>query len=183
MNHLEQNTSYRSTLMRKKRKEERGSGRGFTKRIKEELDAKYPNHNNVSTQNLRDNAVRFRLEMNEPNTTNEIQQEIVDQNHNINNTNAAKTNNEWANELKLELLKSDREERSKGREFLKQMKERWDEKYPGLPVTTHYLRDKAARISKDKALLNLLEVQDQSEALNNANHATAIPGHEDQLRQ
>ena len=63
------------------------------------------------------------------------------------------------------------------------MKERWDEKYPGLPVTTHYLRDKAARISKDKALLNLLEVQDQSEALNNANHATAIPGHEDQLRQ
>ena len=136
----------------------------------------------MSTQNLRDNAVRFRLEMNEANTTNEIQQEIVDQNHNINNKNAAKTNNEWTNEFKLELLKTDREERSKGREFLKQMKERWDEKYPGLPVTTQYLRDKAARISKDKELLNLLEVQDQSETVNNANHATAIPGHEDQLR-
>ena len=57
----------------------------------------------MSTQNLRYNAVRFRLEMNEPNTTNEIQQEMVDQNSNTNNANAAKTNNELTNEMKLEL--------------------------------------------------------------------------------
>ena len=135
----------------------------------------------MSTQNLRDNAVRFRLEMKEPNTISEIQQEMVDENRNTNNASAAKTNNEWTNEMKLELLKIDREERSKGRGFMKQMKERWDEKYPGLPVIAQCLRDNAARISKDKALLNLLEVQDQSETVNNANHVTAIPGYEDQI--
>ena len=63
---------------------------------------------------------------------------------------------------------------------MKQMKERWDEKYPGLPVIAQCLRDNAARISKDKVLLNLLEVQDQSETVNNANVAATIPGHEDQ---
>ena len=59
---------------------------------------------------------------------------------------------------------------------MKQMKESWDEKYPGLPVSAKCLRDNAARISKDKALLNLLEVQEQKETVNNANHAAAIPG-------
>ena len=78
----------------------------------------------MSAQNLRDNAGRFRLEMNEPNTTNEIQQEMVDQNRDTNNANAAKTNNKWTNEMKLELLKTDREERSKGRGFMKRMKVR-----------------------------------------------------------
>ena len=78
----------------------------------------------MSKQNLRDNAGRFRLEMNEPNTTNEIQQKMVDQNRNTNNANAAKTNNEWTNEMKLGLLKIDREKRSKGRRFMKRMKER-----------------------------------------------------------
>ena len=92
--------------------------------------------------------------MNEPNTTNEIHQKMVGQNRNTKNANAAKTSNKWTNEMKLELLKIDREERSKGRGFMKRMKERWDEKYPGLPVTAQCLRDNTARISKDKALLN-----------------------------
>ena len=142
------------------------------KRIKENWDAKYLNRNNMSTQNLRDNAARFRMETNGPNTTNEIQQEVVEQNCKTNNANAAKTNNEQPNEMKLELLKINREERSKGRGFMKRMKERWDEKYPGLLVTEQCLRDNAERISKDKALLNLLEVQDQSETVNNVNHAS-----------
>ena len=86
--------------------------------------------------------------MNEPNTTYEIQQEMVDQNSNTNNANTAKTNSEWTNEMKLELFKIDREERSKARGFMERMKERWDEKYPGLPVTVRCLRDIAARISK-----------------------------------
>ena len=106
---------------------------------------------------------------------------MVHRNRNTNNANAAKTNKEWANKMELELLKIDREERSKARGFMKRMKEKRDEKYPGLPVTAQCLRDNAARISKDKALLNLLEVQDQSERVNNANHAAALPGHEDQI--
>ena len=174
-------TDEEKELLVKTDEEERDRGRGFMKSIKENEDAKYPNRNYVSTQNLRDNAVRFRMEMNEPNTTNEIQQEMVDQNRNTNNGNAAKTNNEWTNEMKLELLKIDREERSKRRGFMKQMKERWDKKNPCSPVTAQCLRDNAARISKDKALLNLLEVQDQSETVNNANHPAVIPGHEDQI--
>ena len=82
----------------KRDKEERGRGRGFRKHIKEKCDAKYRNRNDVSTQNLRDNAVRFRLKMSETSTTREIQQEMVDQNRNTNNKNAAKTNKEWTNE-------------------------------------------------------------------------------------
>ena len=34
---------------------------------------------------------------------------------------------------------------------------------------------------KEKGLFNLLEVQDHSETVNNANHAAAIPGHENQI--
>ena len=64
------------------------------------MDAKKSNRNNVSIQNLRDNAVRFRMEMNEPSTTNEIQQKILNQNRKTNNANAAKTDNEWTNEMK-----------------------------------------------------------------------------------
>ena len=79
-------------------KEERGRGRGFRKHIKEKWDAKYRNRKDVSTQKLRDNAVRFRLEMSELSTTSEIEQEMVDQNRNTNNKNAAKTNKEWTNE-------------------------------------------------------------------------------------
>ena len=100
---------------------------------------------------------------------------MVEQKRNTNNANAAKTNSEWTNERRK------KEERSKGRGFMKRMKETWDEKYPGLPVTAQCLRDNAARISKDKALLNLLEVQDQSETVNNENHVAAIPGHKDQI--
>ena len=162
-------------------KQKRDRGRGFMKRIKEKWDVKYLNRNNVSTLNLRDNAVRLKMEMNKPNTTNEIQQKMVDQNHNRNNANAGKTNNERTNEMKLELLKIDREEISKGRGIMKRMEEKWDEKYPELPVTAQCLRDNATRISKDKALLNLLEVLDQSETLSNANHPAAIPGHEGKI--
>ena len=52
--------------------------------------------------------------------------------------------------MKLELLKINREEKSKGREFMKRMKERWDEKYPGLLVTAQCLRDNAERSVRTK---------------------------------
>ena len=126
-------------------KQESDKGRGFMNRIKEKQDAKQPNRNNMSTQYLRNDAVGFRLEMNEPNTTKEIQQEMMDQNLNTNNANPAKTNNKWTNEMKLELLKIDREKRSKWRGFMKRMKERWNEKYSGLPVTVQCLRDKRCK--------------------------------------
>ena len=97
-------------------KEQKATGRGFRKRFKEKLDAKYPSCNAASTQNLRDNAMRFRLEMKEPNKTSEIQQEMVDQIRNTNNAIAANTNKEWANEMKLELLKIDRKKKNRPKE-------------------------------------------------------------------
>ena len=48
-------------------------------RIKEKWDTKYPNRNNVSTQNLRDNTVRFQLEMVDQNrnTYNSMQLKLI----------------------------------------------------------------------------------------------------------
>ena len=83
------------------------------------------------------------------------------------------TNNEWTNEMKLELLKIDRKKQKQ------RIYETNEGKYGKNEVQC--LRDSPARISKNKALLNQLEVQNQSETVNNANHEAAIPGLEDQI--
>ena len=41
-------------------KEERATGRGFMKRVKKRWDQKYPEYQQASWQNLRDNAARFK---------------------------------------------------------------------------------------------------------------------------
>ena len=67
---------------------------------------------------------------------------------------------EWTNEMKFNLLRIEDQERSKGRGFMKRMKEAWDLIYDDKPVSAQCLRDNAARIRKDKALMNLIEVRD-----------------------
>ena len=49
--------------------------------------------------------------------------------------------------MKVELL---REERGKGRVFVKRMKEAWDIIHNDKPVTAECLRDNAARFNKDR---------------------------------
>ena len=36
----------------------------------------------------------------------------------------------WTNKMKIDVVIMDKEERAKGRGFLKRVKERWDQKYP-----------------------------------------------------
>ena len=37
---------------------------------------------------------------------------------------------EWTTEMKIDLVTIDKEERARGRGFMKRVKERWDQKYP-----------------------------------------------------
>ena len=62
--------------------------------------------------------------------------------------------------MNINLLRIGDQERSKGRGFMKRMKEGWDSIYDDKPVSAQCLRDNAARIRKDKALMNLIEVRD-----------------------
>ena len=104
--------------------EERQRGKGFMRRVKQRWDTEYP-MNPRTTQNLTDNAKRFKKEgFGRPdNNQNEVNvQPQVD-----NNT---KTSLEWTTEMKITLVILDQEERTKGRGFMKRVKERWDTKYP-----------------------------------------------------
>ena len=136
----------------KTEEEERQKGRVFMERLKRRWDEQYPEKRNVSKQNLRDNAVGFKKGVN-------IDQE----------TNEGKTNNviervgnvECTNEMNINLLRIEDQERSKGRGSMKRMKEAWDLIYDDKPLSAQCLRDNAARIRKDKQLMNLIEVRDE----------------------
>ena len=39
----------------------------------------------------------------------------------------------WTTEMKIDTVIIDKEERAKGRGFMKRVKERWDQKYPEYP--------------------------------------------------
>ena len=135
----------------KAEEEERQKGRGFMERLKRRWDEQYPDKSNVSKQNLRDNAVRFKMEVN-------IDQEINQ--GETNNVIKRAGNGEWTNEMKINLLRIEDPEKSKGRGFMKRMKEAWNLIYDDKPVSAQCLRDNAARIRKDKELMNLIEVRD-----------------------
>ena len=88
--------------------EERSRGTGFMMSLKRRWDQKYPEKNNVSKQNLRDNAVRFKKELaimeTRVETENEGEQEIT-----INNGSSR-----WTNEMKVNLLMIEERERKRG---------------------------------------------------------------------
>ena len=125
-------------------REERQKGRGFMERIKNRWNEQYPDKTGISKQNLTDNARRFK-------------REIGDE-RNENNTLTDKAN--WTLEMKVDLIKIDKEERQKGRGFMKRIKEEWDKRYKNSPLTTQCLRDNAARFKMDKDLMNLIEVRE-----------------------
>jgi hypothetical protein len=56
--------------------------------------------------------------------------------------------------MKINLLRIEEQERSRGRGFMKRMKEAWDSIYEDKPVSALCLRDNAARFRKDKAVAN-----------------------------
>ena len=74
-----------------------------------------------------------------------------------------RTRRRWTTEEKVELVKIDIEERSKGLYFMERIKERWDEKYPQVNISKQSLRDNAFRFKKDKAIMNLILVKENRE--------------------
>ena len=60
---------------------------------------------------------------------------------------------------KIDVVAMGKEERAKGRGFMKRVKERWDPKYPEYQQASwHKLRDNAARFKKEPELMKLILV-------------------------
>ena len=97
-------------------------------------------------QNLVDNARRFEKEILRPGGDANIQ---------------AQKNIDWTAEMKIKLLKIDNEERSKGRGFMKRVKERWD--FEQASVSMHNLRNNASRFQKEPEIRNLILVRNRNE--------------------
>ena len=62
-------------------------------------------------------------------------------------------------EMKVNLVKIDREERKKGKGFMQRIKEVWDDRCKDKPLTAQCQRDNAARFEKDETLMNLIKVR------------------------
>ena len=66
-------------------------------------------------------------------------------------------NTEWNTEMKISLIIIDEEERHKGREFMKRVKEKWDAKHPEhATASIQKLRENALRFKKDHEIMNLM---------------------------
>ena len=128
--------------------EERSKSTGFMLRLKLRWDEQYPEKNRVSKQNLRDNAARFKkeLEMNVGSEKAQIESEV---DTTLNNT------HKWTTEMKVNLLKIEERERNRGRRFMKRMKEAWDGIYKNSIMSPQTLRYNAVRFRKGNSLINL----------------------------
>ena len=91
-------------------------------RLKRRWDEQYPEKNRVSKQNLKNNAARFKKEL-EINVGNENTYIEIEEDTILNNT------NKRTSEMKVNLLKIEERERNQGRRFMKRMKEAWDDIY------------------------------------------------------
>ena len=80
--------------------EERSKSTGFMLRLKLRWDEQYPEKNRVSNQNLRDNAARFKKEL-EMNVGSEKAQIESEEDTTLNNT------HKWTTEMKVNLLKNE----------------------------------------------------------------------------
>ena len=58
-------------------------------------------------------------------------------------------NREWTEEEKCKLVETDRQERNRGKNFMKRVKARWYAEYPISRRTTQNLIDNARRLKKD----------------------------------
>ena len=112
----------------------------------------------MAAQNLVDNAKSFKKEgYGNIGEQNEL---IVEQ---TTPENDSKQLN-WTTEMKIDVVTIDKEERTKGRGFMKRLKERWDQKYPEYQhASWQKLRDNAARFKKEPELINLILVQKSKE--------------------
>ena len=102
-----------------------------------------------TVQNLVDNARRFEKEGLGPGGGANIQ---------------AQKNINWITEMKIKLVKIDDEEGSRGKGFIKRVKERWDLEFlEQASVSMHNLRNIASRFQKEQKTRNLILVKNRNE--------------------
>ena len=136
----------------------RRRGKNFMKRIKTRWDAKFPDSKRTA-QNLIDNAKRLRKE----GWGNQLEQE-EEAEQVMNEVSENRKQLEWTTEMKINLVVMDNEERSKGRGFMKRVKERWDQRYPEYSSASwQKLRDNSARFKKEPDVMNLILVRQREE--------------------
>ena len=168
-NHVDDNTvhnmSNRKWTDEQKRRiveideEERKRGRNFMRRIKARWEAEYPESRRTG-QNLIDNTKRFKKE----GWGRNIEVNGEDNNQVIIEVAQEQRQLEWSTEMKVKLVMVDKEERAKGRGFMKRVKERWDMEYPDYQdASWQKLRDNAARFKKEKEVTNLILVRQREE--------------------
>ena len=135
-------------------RQESRRGKNFMKRMKARCDTEYPTSRRT-TQNLIDNARKFKKERSgrraEPENRDETE---VQQWESIG----------WTTEMKIVLVMLDKDERAKGRRFMKRDKDRWDMKYPEHEsASCQKLKSNAARFKKDSETKNLILVRRKEE--------------------
>ena len=137
--------------------QERRKGKNFMKRIKRRWDLEFPESKRTA-QNLVDNARRFKKE----GWGNMAEQEELMAEQATPENNNKQLN--WTTEMKINVVIMDKEERAKGRGFMKRVKERWDQKYPEYQQASwQKLRDNAARFKKEPELMSLILVRQREE--------------------
>ena len=119
----------------------------FMKRIKQRWDIELQQKKKTA-QNLVDNARQFEKESLRPGEYTYLQsQKDID----------------WRTEKKIKLVKIDDEEQSKGRGFMKRVKERWDLQFPKQSsVSIHKLINNASRFQKEPRIRNLILVRNRN---------------------
>ena len=75
--------------------------------------------------------------------------------------------------MKVNLLKIEERERNQGREFMKRMKEAWDDIYENSTMSAQILSDNAARVPNDNLLFNLIKVGNGNDVEPEAIHIRA----------
>ena len=137
--------------------QERRKGKNFMKRIKRRCNLEFPESKRTA-QNLVDNARRFKKE----GWGNMAEQEELMAEQATPENNNKQLN--WTTEMKINVVIMDKEERAKGRGFMKRVKERWDQKYPEYQQASwQKLRDNAARFKKEPELMSLILVRQREE--------------------
>ena len=127
------------------------------KRIKTRWDLEFLESRRTA-QNLVDNEKRFKKEG--WGNIGEQEELIVKQ---TTPENDSKQLN-WTTEMKIDVVTMNKQERAKGRGFMKRVKERWDQKYPEYQQASwQKLRDNAARFKKEPELMNLILVRRREE--------------------
>ena len=130
--------------------QERRKGKNFMKRIKRRWDLEFP-ESKRTTQNLVDNARRLKKEGCE--NMAEREESTAEQATPENNNKQLN----WTTEMKIDVVIMDKEERAKGKGFMKRVKERWDQKYPEYQQASwQKLRGNAALFKKEPELISLI---------------------------